>query len=205
MPKIKKSNISAQDIANHGNYSSTIKSLNPFEAIRRRPGDRMGHIGNKGHENQVREIVQNSFDDALKETSCCDRVWCEYNEVEKKFTCIDNGNGIPFGMMYHIFTDVNTSSNFVAKDYTFTSGMHGVGSKAVNALSALFRVTSYECKAMSPKGKPSAHVIEFREGEVWKKGDKVTHKGKTWESLIDNNVWEPGVVGTESLWKEVAA
>ena len=51
MPKIKKSNISAQDIANHGNYSSTIKSLNPFEAIRRRPGDRMGHIGNKGHEN----------------------------------------------------------------------------------------------------------------------------------------------------------
>lgn len=36
------------------------------------------------------------------------------------------------------------------------------------------------------------------------KGDKVTHNGKTWESLIDNNTWEPGVVGTESLWKEVA-
>lgn len=35
------------------------------------------------------------------------------------------------------------------------------------------------------------------------KGDKVTHNGKTWESLIDNNTWEPGVVGTESLWKEV--
>lgn len=35
------------------------------------------------------------------------------------------------------------------------------------------------------------------------KGDKVKHNGKTWESLIDNNVWEPGVVGTESLWKEV--
>lgn len=34
-------------------------------------------------------------------------------------------------------------------------------------------------------------------------GDKVTHNGKTWESLIDNNVWEPGAVGTESLWKEV--
>lgn len=35
------------------------------------------------------------------------------------------------------------------------------------------------------------------------KGDKVTHNGKTWESLIDNNVWEPGAVGTESLWAEV--
>nr|DAG59442.1 MAG TPA: hypothetical protein [Caudoviricetes sp.] len=37
----------------------------------------------------------------------------------------------------------------------------------------------------------------------YSKGDKVTHNGKTWESLIDGNVWEPGVTGTESLWKEV--
>lgn len=31
------------------------------------------------------------------------------------------------------------------------------------------------------------------------KGDKVKHKGKTWSSTIDNNVWEPGVYG----WAEV--
>lgn len=37
----------------------------------------------------------------------------------------------------------------------------------------------------------------------YKKGDKVTHNGKTWESLVDNNVWEPGATGTESLWREV--
>lgn len=37
----------------------------------------------------------------------------------------------------------------------------------------------------------------------YSKGDKVIHNGKTWESLIDGNVWEPGVTGTESLWKEV--
>lgn len=36
------------------------------------------------------------------------------------------------------------------------------------------------------------------------KGDKVKHNGKTWESLVDNNVWEPGTTGTESLWMEVA-
>lgn len=34
-------------------------------------------------------------------------------------------------------------------------------------------------------------------------GDKVTHNGKTWVSDVDNNVWEPGATGTESLWKEV--
>lgn len=31
------------------------------------------------------------------------------------------------------------------------------------------------------------------------KGDKVKHKGKTWSSTVDNNVWEPGVYG----WTEV--
>lgn len=35
------------------------------------------------------------------------------------------------------------------------------------------------------------------------KGDKVTHNSKTWESLVDGNVWEPGAVGTETLWKEI--
>ncbi len=34
-------------------------------------------------------------------------------------------------------------------------------------------------------------------------GDQVTHNGKTWESLVDNNVWEPGAQGTEALWQQV--
>lgn len=38
----------------------------------------------------------------------------------------------------------------------------------------------------------------------YKRGDRVKHKSKTWESLVDNNVWEPGIVGTEGQWKEVA-
>lgn len=34
-------------------------------------------------------------------------------------------------------------------------------------------------------------------------GDKVTHNSSTWLSLVDNNVWEPGVVGTEDLWEQI--
>ena len=34
---------------------------------------------------------------------------------------------------------------------------------------------------------------------AYMQGDKVMHNGKTWESDIDNNVWEPGVYG----WSEV--
>lgn len=36
---------------------------------------------------------------------------------------------------------------------------------------------------------------------AYSKGDRVTHAGKQWESLIDGNVWEPGEEGTNSVWK----
>lgn len=55
---------------------------------------------------------------------------------------------------------------------------------------------------------PSGAVLPWEQPgstNPYMKGDKVTHNGKTWESLVDNNVWEPGVTGTENLWKEVAA
>lgn len=55
---------------------------------------------------------------------------------------------------------------------------------------------------------PDASVIpEWEQPEStnpYMAGDKVTHNGKAWESLVDNNVWEPGITGTESLWNEVS-
>lgn len=35
------------------------------------------------------------------------------------------------------------------------------------------------------------------------KNDKVVHNGKEWISLVDNNIWEPGIEGTEMVWKEI--
>ena len=34
------------------------------------------------------------------------------------------------------------------------------------------------------------------------KGDRVTHNGSTWESLVDNNVWEP-TEANATLWAKV--
>lgn len=69
----------------------------------------------------------------------------------------------------------------------------------------------------NPAAAPSlwAEILPGQQGEVgeWKqpestnpymKGDRVTHKGKTWESTIDNNVWEPGAAGTGGVWIELA-
>ena len=40
----------------------------------------------------------------------------------------------------------------------------------------------------------------------WQKGSKCTHNGKKWESMVDNNVWEPGAFGVgEEIWREVIA
>ena len=54
---------------------------------------------------------------------------------------------------------------------------------------------------------PDSEVIhEWEQPEStngYSKGDKVTHNGKTWISVVDNNVWEPGATGTEALWSEV--
>lgn len=52
---------------------------------------------------------------------------------------------------------------------------------------------------------PDADVVpEWEQPEStnpYMTGDKVTHNEKTWESTIDNNVWEPGEYG----WTEVTA
>lgn len=36
------------------------------------------------------------------------------------------------------------------------------------------------------------------------KGDKVTHNGSTWVSLVDNNVWEPSE-SLSTLWEKVTS
>lgn len=63
-----------------------------------------------------------------------------------------------------------------------------------------------------PSNAPSlwARILGGQDGQVaeWEQpdstnpymaGDKVTHNGHTWESEVDNNVWEPGVYG----WKQL--
>lgn len=37
----------------------------------------------------------------------------------------------------------------------------------------------------------------------YSQGARVKHNGKVWESIVANNVWEPGATGTGSVWREV--
>ena len=37
--------------------------------------------------------------------------------------------------------------------------------------------------------------------DAYNTGDIVEHSGELYESLVDGNVWEPGAVGAENVWK----
>lgn len=84
-----------------------------------------------------------------------------------------------------------------------------------------YQGTLYRCvqahasqQGWEPPNVPALWVRTAQEGEIpewvqptgahdaYAKGDKVRHDGRTWVSLVDANVWEPGTAGTEGLWGE---
>lgn len=54
----------------------------------------------------------------------------------------------------------------------------------------------------APEGEIPEWVQPTGAQDAYNTGDKVTHNGKTWESLVDANVWEPGVYGWDELTNE---
>ena len=56
----------------------------------------------------------------------------------------------------------------------------------------------YALPAGEWKGRRMEDIGEWAQPDStnpYMKGDRVTHNGHTWESDIDNNVWEPSVYG----------
>ena len=103
--------------------------------------------------------------------------------------------------------------------YPEWEGTHLEKGQRVNYNNVLYNVLSAHDKQTqwTPEAAPSlfAKVLIPDPGVIpdweqpsstngYKKGDKVKHNSKVWESLVDNNVWEPGAVGTDSVWKEAS-
>lgn len=164
MVKVKKEKLSQEMINNIKNYSDQIITLEDFVAtVRQNPGYLIGAKGNPGFINMIREIVQNGFDEIIKQDSPCTHLIVSYDERTQTVIVEDNGRGIPFGHMIRIFENQSTSSNYNKKKGEFSSGLHGVGAKVTNALSTRFIVESYVLG--------EARKIEFVEGHPWKKGE----------------------------------
>lgn len=58
-------------------------------------------------------------------------------------------------------------------------------------------------KVLIPDPEVIPEWVQPESTNAYMKDDKVRHINKIWVSLIDYNVYEPGTVGTENIWREV--
>lgn len=128
--------------------------------------------------------------------------------IEKVINHLEDNDAITGTTLFPFWIDL------LAKEYTFTQEDVNAGFRCQYE-GVLYKVLQPHTvqSSWNPIDAPSlfAKVLIPDENEIypWEqpdstngymKGDKVLHNDQIWESQIDNNVWEPGDVGTESLW-----
>lgn len=125
-----------------------IRECKGLEHIRLRPGMYIRNTDEYGLHHLVKETVDNSIDEAL--AGYCDTITVK---ILKDGSCSirDNGRGIPTGMREEgistvelVMTHPNAGGKFGDGGYEISSGLHGVGLKAVNALSEVASVDVYQ-------------------------------------------------------------
>lgn len=123
---------------------SNIKSLSSLEHIRLRPGMYIGRLGDGSHVDDgiyilLKEVIDNSIDEFIM--GCGSRVIITI--LDREVTVRDYGRGIPLGKIVECVSVINTGAKYDSEAFQFSVGLNGVGTKAVNALSSSFTVTSY--------------------------------------------------------------
>ena len=142
--------------------SSEIRVLEGLEPVRLRPGMYIGSTGYDGLHHLIKEIADNSIDEAIAGFA---------NKIE--ITILqdggvrvdDNGRGIPVDVhpktkkstLETVLTVLHAGGKFGDGGYKVSSGLHGVGSSVVNALSTHMIAEVYR------DGK--SHHIEFDTGK----------------------------------------
>lgn len=138
-----------------------IRSLDWKEHIRMRPGMYIGKLGDGSSADDgiyilIKEVVDNSIDEYVMGHGKQIDIKIENGEVFIR----DYGRGIPLGKVVDCVSKINTGGKYDSKAFKKSVGLNGVGTKAVNALSAHFKVQAVR------EGKTK--VAEFEQGNLIK-------------------------------------
>ncbi len=124
-----------------GSYDgSQIQVLEGLEPVRKRPGMYIGSTGYDGVHHLIKEIADNSIDEAI--AGYASRVDVLLR-ADGGVTITDDGRGIPvdkhaktgLSTLETVLTVLHAGGKFGGGGYKVSSGLHGVGSSVVNALS----------------------------------------------------------------------
>ena len=124
-----------------GSYDgSQIQVLEGLEPVRKRPGMYIGSTGYDGVHHLIKEIADNSIDEAIAGFATrVDVVILDDGGIRIS----DDGRGIPvdqhpktgLSTLETVLTVLHAGGKFGGGGYKVSSGLHGVGSSVVNALS----------------------------------------------------------------------
>lgn len=128
----------AQKASDYG--AQQIQVLEGLEPVRKRPGMYIGSTDIIGLHESLREIIDNSVDEAL--AGFAKNVWISLNN-DGSASVSDDGRGIPVDIMPQykksaleiVMTKLHAGGKFGGGAYKISGGLHGVGAAVVNALS----------------------------------------------------------------------
>ena len=109
-----------------------------------RPGMYIGKLGDgSSHDDGIYVLIKEVIDNSIDEYVMGHGKTIEVTVNDQEVTIRDYGRGMPLGKVNECVSKINTGAKYDSKVFKKAVGLNGVGSKAVNALSAYFKAQSF--------------------------------------------------------------
>jgi topoisomerase-4 subunit B len=168
---------------------NNIITLEGLEHVRRRPGMYIGKLGDGSHIDDgiyvlLKEVLDNCIDEYRMGAGKTIDVRVQDGHVEVR----DFGRGIPLGKMIEAVSIMNTGGKYDSKAFKKSVGLNGVGTKAVNALSAKFVVQSFR--------EGQSRKAEFEKGKLVNDSDIFSDNSDRDGTMFENYLYKDEYIET---------